>query len=178
MGLDRVVVVDLSADTDPSELQLGRTMVEALLRHLGAGDRVAVLGADLNIYSAVGGKPALKPVTGSLIEKTLDGLSRRGVGGATDLGQVLTRAADLLESGRGGAVVYIGDGVPTVGELNAQALRLRLNRQAVPARVYGVAVGSNGGSVTPGTSGRTSSSSAASATASVTGSWHTPNSHT
>ena len=141
-GLDLVVVVDLSADTDPSELQLGRTMVEALLRHLGQGDRVAVLGADLNVYSAVGGKPTLSAVTGPVIEKTLDGLARRGVGGATDLGRVLTRAADLLQPGRGGAVVYIGDGVPTVGELNARALRLRLNRQAVPARVYGVAVGS------------------------------------
>lgn len=141
-GLDLVVVVDLSADTDPSELQLGRTMVEALLRHLGQGDRVAVLGADLNVYSAVGGKPTLAAVTGPLIEKTLDGLARRSVGGATDLGQVLTRAADLLQPGRGGAVVYIGDGVPTVGELNARALRLRLSRQAVPARVYGVAVGS------------------------------------
>jgi len=141
-GLDLVVVVDLSADTDPSELQLGRTMVEALLRHLGQGDRVAVLGADLNVFSAVGGKPALLPVTGPLIAKTLDGLARRSVGGATDLGQVLTRAADLLQPGRGGAVVYIGDGVPTVGELNARGLRLRLSRQAVPARIYGVAVGS------------------------------------
>jgi len=141
-GLDLVIVVDLSADTDPSELQLGRTMVEALLRHLGQGDRVAVLGADLDVFSAVGGKPALFPVTGPLIEKTLDGLAQRGVGGATDLGQVLTRAADLLRPGRGGAVVYIGDGVPTVGELNVRALRQRLNRQAVPARVYGVAVGS------------------------------------
>jgi Ca-activated chloride channel family protein len=141
-GMDLVVVVDLSADTDPSELQLGRTMVEALLRHLGQGDRVAVLGADLNVFSAAGGKPTLAPVTGPLIEKALDGLARRGVGGATDLGQVLTRAADLLQPGRGGAVVYIGDGVPTVGELSARALRLRLSRQAVPARVYGVAVGS------------------------------------
>jgi vault protein inter-alpha-trypsin-like protein len=141
-GVDLVVVVDLSADTDPSELQLGRTMVEALLRHLGQGDRVAVLGADLNVFSAGGGKPALAPVTGPLIDKILDGLARRGVGGATDLGQVLTRAADLLQPGRGGAVVYIGDGVPTVGELNARGLRLRLSRQAVPARMYGVAVGS------------------------------------
>ncbi|MFH2009050.1 MAG: AgmX/PglI C-terminal domain-containing protein [bacterium] len=141
-GLDLVLVVDMSADTDPTELQLARTSVEALLRHLGAGDRVAVLGADLNVYNALGGKPALSPVTPALIEKTLDGLSHRGVGGATDLGQVLTRAADLLQAGRGGAVVYIGDGIPTVGELNARALRLRLSRQAVPARIYGVAVGS------------------------------------
>ncbi len=140
-GQDLVVVVDTSADTDPTELQLARTTVEALLRHLGPGDRVAVLGADLGLHRPGGGKARLAKVTPALIERTLEDLSRQSVGGATDLGQVLTDAAGLLQSGRGGAVVYVGDGIPTVGEMRAAPLLLRLSRLAVPVRLYGLAVG-------------------------------------
>jgi Ca-activated chloride channel family protein len=141
-GLDLVVVVDVSADTDKTELQLARSVADALLRHLGPGDRMAVLGADLGLHRPGGGKVALQPVTPDAIENTLERLARQGVGGATDLGKVLTDAAGLLQAGRGGAVVYIGDGIPTVGELHAKPLLVRLNRLAVPARVYGLAVGS------------------------------------
>lgn len=140
-GRDLVVVVDTSADTDTTELQLARTTVEALLRHLGPGDRVAVLGADLGLHRPGGGKAKLAKVTPALIERTLDDLSRQSVGGATDLGQVLTDAAGLLQSGRGGAVVYVGDGIPTVGEMRAKPLLLRLHRLAAPVRLYGLAVG-------------------------------------
>jgi tetratricopeptide (TPR) repeat protein len=140
-GQDLVVVVDTSADTDPTELQLARTTVEALLRHLGPGDRVAVLGADLGLHRPGGGKARLAPVTPALIERTLENLSRQAVGGATDLGQVLTDAAGLIQSGRGGSVVYVGDGIPTVGEMRAAPLLLRLSRLAVPVRLYGLAVG-------------------------------------
>ena len=140
-GLDLVVVVDTSADTDTTELQLARTTVEALVRHLGPGDRVAVLGADLGLHRPGGGKARLAKVTPALIERTLDDLSRQSVGGATDLGQVLTDAAGLVQSGRGGAVIYVGDGVPTVGEMRAGPLLLRLSRLAAPVRLYGLAIG-------------------------------------
>jgi len=140
-GRDLVIVVDTSADTDPTELQLARTTVDALLRHLGTGDRVAVLGADLGLHRPGGGKARLAKVTPALIERTLDDLSRQSVGGATDLGQVLTDAAGLLQTGRGGAVIYIGDGIPTVGEMRAAPLLLRLHRLAAPVRLYGLAVG-------------------------------------
>jgi Ca-activated chloride channel family protein len=140
-GLDLALVVDTSADTDPSELQLARATVAALLGHLGPDDRVAVLGADLDVQAAAGDEPALQKVTPQRVQQALDRLARRPVGGATDLGRVLTAAAGLLQKGREGAVVYIGDGVPTVGELDAAALSKRLARLARPVRLYGVAVG-------------------------------------
>jgi Ca-activated chloride channel family protein len=139
--LDLVIVVDTSAETDPTELQLSRTVVDSLLRHLGPGDRVAVVGADLGLHQPGGGKVALTEVTPAATEKLLENLAREGVGGATDLGAVLTDAAGLLQGGRGGAVVYVGDGLPTVGELQAEPLLLRLNRLPVPVRLYGVAIG-------------------------------------
>ncbi|MDY0002129.1 MAG: VIT domain-containing protein [Polyangia bacterium] len=139
--LDLVIVVDTSADTDPSELLLARATVGALLGHLDKDDRVAVLGADLDLRATGKGKPALGPASAEAREAALEALSRREVGGATDLGRVLAEAAGLLDPKRGGAVVYVGDGVPTVGEMDAATLRKRLERLARPVRLYGVAVG-------------------------------------
>src|SRR5207248_11565525 len=50
-------------------------------------------------------------------------------------------AAGLLAPGRLGAVLYIGDAQPTVGELDLPALRDRLDRQPAPLRLYGVGIG-------------------------------------
>ena len=62
----------------------------------------------------------------------LEGLAAVERGGATDLGALLTDAASQLDPKRRGAVVYIGDGQPSVGEIAPKALRDRLAR--LPAR--------------------------------------------
>jgi Ca-activated chloride channel family protein len=158
--LDLVVVADVSAGTDAAHLSLGRTLVEAVLRHLGAEDRVAVLGADLGLHplapaparaaagtpapSGPASKPGLLPATRPNLDRMLDALARAGTGGATDLGATLTQAAALLGaggSGRRGAVIYVGDAFPTVGEIDVKALRERIDRLPAPLRLYGVAVG-------------------------------------
>ena len=57
--LDLVLLVDVSAATDATHLAMARTLIEAVLRHLGPDDRVALLGADLNahsLFSATSGK--------------------------------------------------------------------------------------------------------------------------
>jgi len=43
-------------------------------------------------------------------------------GGATDVGAIVSDAASRLDAGRRGAIVYIGDGNPTVGELSVPEL--------------------------------------------------------
>ena len=62
LGFDLVVVADVSAATDRSHLELGRSVVESLVSHLGEADRVAIVTSDLTIRS-VGGEetPALGP---------------------------------------------------------------------------------------------------------------------
>jgi len=147
--LDLVILADVSAGTDPVHLQLARTTAEALLRHLGPDDRVALVGADLELHapgppSAKPGKPALVAAQRATTEQLLEALARQGTGGATDLGAVLTQAAGLLEPKRRGAVVYIGDALPTVGELDVKGLRERLERLPAPLRLYGVALGDEG----------------------------------
>jgi tetratricopeptide (TPR) repeat protein len=139
-GLDLVIVVDASAATDESALALARATTKALLSHLGPDDRVLVAaGAD-----------GLTPVTGATQLVTansktrgalLSELARLRPGGATDLGKMLTEAARALDPKRRGAVIYIGDGNATVGELTLAQIRERLAKEPRPARVFALGVG-------------------------------------
>ncbi|MCA9604295.1 MAG: FecR domain-containing protein, partial [Myxococcales bacterium] len=142
-GLDLVVVVDVSAGTEPAALELGRSVAESLAVHLGENDRVAVLASDVALRP-LDGQDSLGPATHARMDGILDALAREPAGGATDLGAVLARAAALLDPARHGAVVYVGDGAPTVGELGAEALLQQLARLPHPVRAYGVALGADG----------------------------------
>ena len=143
-GMDLVLVADVSAGTDRAQLELGRSVIESLAAHLGQDDRVAIVTSDLTIR-AVGaeGRPTLGPASSQRLEQLLDGLARVRSGGATDLGAAVTAAAGLLDPSRRGAVVYIGDGAPTVGELDADRLLRTLDRLPSPLRFYAVAVGAD-----------------------------------
>lgn len=142
--LDLVVVADVSAATDRNRLELGRTMVEAITSHLGEGDRISIVGADLRLRGlGDGGDMALGPADSGRVEPLLDALARTPAGGATDLGASLAEAAALLDPARGGAVIYVGDGAPTVGEIEAEELRAHLAELPHPVRLYAVAVGAD-----------------------------------
>ncbi|MBX3270431.1 MAG: AgmX/PglI C-terminal domain-containing protein [Sandaracinaceae bacterium] len=143
-GMDVVVVADVSAATPRAHLELGRTVVESLVAHLDGDDRVAVVSADLTVRSVVDGEPAaLGDASAERIERLLDGLARVPAAGATDLGEAVAAAARLLDPARQGAIVYVGDGAPTVGELRAEGLLERFARLPAPVRLYAVAVGSD-----------------------------------
>ncbi|HJL17175.1 MAG TPA: VIT domain-containing protein [Sandaracinaceae bacterium LLY-WYZ-13_1] len=140
-GMDLVIVADVSAATDRSHLELGRSVAEAITTHLGEDDRVAIVTSDLTIRPLGDEPAALGPASGERVERLLDGLARAPAGGATDLGGAIGAAADLLDPERPGAVVYVGDGAPTVGELEADGLLERLARLPAPLRLYAVGVG-------------------------------------
>lgn len=137
-----MIVADISAATDRSQLELGRSVVESLVSHLGTDDRVAIVTSNLTIRPVAGEEAAqLGPASPERLESLLDGLARAPAGGATDLGAAIAAAAELLNPARNGAVVYVGDGAPTVGELGAEGLMRRMDRLPNPVRLYGVAVG-------------------------------------
>jgi Ca-activated chloride channel family protein len=147
-GLDVVIVADVSAGTDRAELELGRGVVEAIARRLGPDDRVSIVSSDLSIRGLVpaegGAAPsatALGPATPARLDALLDGLARAPAGGATDLGAAIAQAAALLDPARQGAVIYVGDGAPTVGELGAEGLLAHLLGLPRPVRLYAVGVG-------------------------------------
>ncbi|HHH28760.1 MAG TPA: hypothetical protein ENK57_10510, partial [Polyangiaceae bacterium] len=128
-SVDLVILADVSAATDRSHLELGRSVVESLTAHLGDSDRVAVVTTDLTIRSVEDGvAPQLGEVTPARVERLLDGLARVPAGGATDLGEAIAAAAALLDPARHGAIIYVGDGAPTVGELHADGLLERFGR--------------------------------------------------
>jgi Ca-activated chloride channel family protein len=146
--LDVVVVADVSAGTDRSRLELGRAVVESIAGHLGESDRLSVVGADLRLRPLLGevgedrmARMALGPASDARVDGALDALARMPVGGASDLGASLAEAASLLDPTREGIVVYVGDGAPTVGEMEADELRQHLSELPHPVRLYAIAVG-------------------------------------
>ncbi|MCC7541775.1 MAG: VWA domain-containing protein, partial [Deltaproteobacteria bacterium] len=143
-GIDVVVVADVSAATDRSHLELGRSVIESVASHLGGEDRIAVVTSDVTIRAlSPEQRPALGPASTTRIDALLDTLARTAAGGATDLGQAIGDAAALLDGTRPGVVLYVGDGAPTVGELGAAGLLERLARLPAPVRLYAVAVGAD-----------------------------------
>ena len=140
-GLDLVIVVDASAATDASSLALSRATVGALLAHLGGDDRAVVWAGDASLRNVAAGWSGLQKVDENLRRKAATGLATIERGGATDLGAMLAQAASQLDPKRRGAVIYIGDGKPTVGELAIADLRERLHKLARPVRIFGLGVG-------------------------------------
>ncbi len=140
-SLDLVLLVDVSAATDPTRLDLEKAVVDAILRQLTTRDRVAVLAASVDARP-LGAAPPLAPLSSKRAEELLDALARQPPAGATDLGVALTTAAQL--AGPEGVVVYIGDGRPTVGPLLPRELSDRLARLGddLP-RIFSVGVGAD-----------------------------------
>jgi tetratricopeptide (TPR) repeat protein len=140
-GVDLVLVVDRSAATDPASVQLQQATAEALVRALSPRDRLLVLAGDVGTRPAGQREARLQPATVEYQRAALDGLSRDRRGGATDLGAMIDAAQGALDPQRNGAIVYLGDGVATVGEAELPALRARLARMTPRPRLYAVAVG-------------------------------------
>ncbi|MCC7542236.1 MAG: AgmX/PglI C-terminal domain-containing protein [Deltaproteobacteria bacterium] len=140
-GIDLVIVADVSAATDASHLELGRSAVESLVAHLGAEDRVALATSDVSVRWLEHDAARLGPASPERIDRVLATLARAPSGGATDLGATLAQAASVLSPERRAAIVYVGDAMATVGERDAGDLRARLDRLPHPVRIYGIGVG-------------------------------------
>jgi tetratricopeptide (TPR) repeat protein len=140
-GLDLAVVIDTSAATDPASLSIARAATEALLAQLGGDDRVALWAGDTGLRPVLADRRGFAPVDEKARRALIAGLASVERGGATDLGAMLAEAAASLDPNRRGAVVYIGDGAPTVGETTLADLRVRLSKLPRPVRIFGLGVG-------------------------------------
>jgi tetratricopeptide (TPR) repeat protein len=140
-ALDLAIVIDTSAATESSALAISRTIASSLLSHLGPRDRAALFAGDASLRPVTGDSAALSAVDRDKRKRWLAGLAAVERGGATDLGALLTEAASRLDPKRRGAVVYVGDGAPSVGELMPDGLRARLSRLPSGTRILAAAVG-------------------------------------
>lgn len=141
-ALDLAIVIDTSAATEPSALAIARTMASSLLAHLGPRDRAALWAGDASLRPVARDSGALIRVDAERRKAWLAGLAKIERGGATDIGALLTDAASKLDPKRRGAVVYVGDGSPSVGELAPKSLRERMARLPQTTRLLVAAVGS------------------------------------
>ncbi len=139
-----VVVFDTSAGGGAVERQTRADAAEAILRALSKGDRFAVVTADLSakvVYPETG----LANATDENVSEAMEKLSLISSAGATDLGEMFNVALKLVHSAEQPAVVYVGDGRPTVGEISSLELAGRLRRSLGDsrARLFTLAVGAD-----------------------------------
>jgi tetratricopeptide (TPR) repeat protein len=137
-----VVVVDTSAGNDDSTRQLEVAAAEAILRSLADDDRFALMALDVRpkvLYPATG----LAAATEAEVGKARELLAAHPPGGATDLGALFDVALARLHGAEQPAVIYIGDGLATSGEIGGQRLLAASRRSLATsrARLFTVAVG-------------------------------------
>lgn len=142
-GSDIIVVVDDSAGTERSALEMARAAVDAMLRQLGDSDRVALWFGDLRGRPAAGPAGSLARLDDARREAIVDAVGRVRLGGATNLGRLLADANAALDPSRNGVVIYLGDATPTVGPIDPARLRDDLRRQAPDLRLYVLGLGSD-----------------------------------
>ncbi len=141
---DVVVVLDTSAGGDESERQIRNDAVEAILRALFKGDRFAVVAADLH-PRVVFPEQGLAEATEQNVAQAAEELAEVAFAGATDLGAMWNVALERLHDAQQPAVVYVGDGKATVGELSAAELAERLRRTLGDsrARFFTISIGAD-----------------------------------
>ncbi len=139
-----VVVVDTSAASDSTSRSVKAAAAEAILRALSANDKFALVSLDVKptvLHPAEG----LAQATDEQITIALENLADHSSGGATDLSALFDVSLARLHGSQQPAVIYIGDGIATSGELNGDKLvgRLRHALATSRARLFTVGVGPN-----------------------------------
>jgi tetratricopeptide (TPR) repeat protein len=140
-GLDLAIVIDSSAANEPAAMALARAATAALLAQLGNDDRVVVFAGAEELRPVVSGAGQLAKLDHEGRRRLLTALATLERGGATDLGAMLVQAASALDPARRGAVLYLGDGLATVGELSLGELQKRLAKLARPIRMFSFGIG-------------------------------------
>ncbi len=141
---DVVVVVDTSAAGDEAAHQLKTAAAESILRALSGEDRFALVALDVR-PTVLYPKDGLAKAGDKEIAKALESLADHAVGGATDLAALFDVALGRLHGAEQPAVVYVGDGIATSGEMSGEQLVERLRRAigTSRARLFTVGVGTD-----------------------------------
>lgn len=139
---DLVVVVDTSASADEAARGQKTAAAEAVLRAMSPQDHFALVALDTTPV-VMHPREGLAEASEKEISTALERLADHASGGATDLGALFDVALGRVHGKEQPAVIYIGDGLATSGELAGDKLAERLRRSLATsrARFFTVAVG-------------------------------------
>ena len=141
-----VLAVDTSASGDEADGQLKAQVAEAILRSLSSEDKFALLTADMapHVVFPEAEGDGLATATPANVARAIERLAERSSGGATDLASIFDPGLRRLHAAEQPALVYIGDGRPTSGEIRGLEVVERLRRalEGSRARFFTVSVGS------------------------------------
>jgi len=142
MPADVVLVVDTSASADEAARQQKAAAAEAILRAMSASDHFALIALDA-APAVLHPKEGLAEASDKEIAHALTRLAEHATGGATDLGAMYDAALGRVHGKDQPALIYIGDGLATSGEVSGERLaeRLRRSLSASRARFFTVGVG-------------------------------------
>lgn len=147
MGIDErpvhyAFVLDRSHSTSPELWTTARGVVDAMTELMDEDDRFTVLACDSACDEHQNGLVAPSSEAVSRAQQFLD---TQDLAGASDLAGSLQQAAEVLDQSGGSArhvVVYLGDGVPTSGEMAPDGITDLLRTPMADTRVLAVALGS------------------------------------
>jgi Vault protein inter-alpha-trypsin domain/FecR protein/von Willebrand factor type A domain len=140
--LNIILAVDTSYSTQKTRLKRGAEFVELLLKELGPKHKITLMKC--SSYCNVAGnrsQPATKTVITDLKEK----IEKFRSLGSTRLGAVFESVKKLVKSDKlsvkNTRVIYIGDGIPTVGEMDAVKLGEKAKKSLNGIRMTTVSLG-------------------------------------
>jgi Ca-activated chloride channel family protein len=117
MPKDVLVVLDHSGSMDGEKFQQAQAALNFILGHLNPNDRfnVVAFSTAVDTYAA-GMRPA------SEAPQALTWAEKISAGGTTDINSALLEAASMADNERPTYVIFLTDGLPTVGETDSQKI--------------------------------------------------------
>jgi Ca-activated chloride channel family protein len=132
---DIVIVLDRSGSMEDEKMQQARDAAEYVLDHLGDDDRFAVV--DFSRYVRTFDE-ALRPAADA--DAAIAYVQDLEAGGNTNIAGALERGMAFLDGERPGTVIFLTDGLATVGIESAEGI-LELAEQSAPDRTQLFAFG-------------------------------------
>jgi Ca-activated chloride channel family protein len=136
---DLVAVLDVSGSMSGDKLDQAKTALVQLIGTLRSGDRfrVVTFGSGVRRYAA-----GWTEVSGDNVRAAQEWVRRLDTDGGTNIAGALGEAfAESPAEGRLGVVVFLTDGMATVGETNPERIADQAERGRGPFRVFAFGIG-------------------------------------
>jgi len=132
---DIVFVLDTSGSMRADKMEQARDALRYCLNHLGDRDRFGLISfsTDVEVF-----RPELRPA--SARDDALYFVDQLEASGGTNINEALLAAANLLQ-GTAGTIVFITDGLPSIGITDEADIRANVQEANAGVRVFSFGVG-------------------------------------